>query len=213
MADDSGAAPLPRRVPGTGRGPGARPLTRPALSESDLQRMRAALDSAQAQAAAPPAKLPAPLPRRVPGESNGGEPPPSTARPELPASLLPAPRETLLDSPPAVPAARSSLATEETGGRPDAVGRPGPPTAGTAEPQLVPAQPVPAERQPDRPDDRNEATAPPTGPASRPGPASLWGRPGRRRAIIIGSAITLVLILAAWSAFLLTRHAGSAPHR
>ena len=53
MAEDNGGSPLPRRVPGTKRGPGTGPLARPVLSDSDLQRIRAALDSAQAQAPRP----------------------------------------------------------------------------------------------------------------------------------------------------------------
>ena len=53
MAEDNGGPPLPRRVPGTKRGPETGPLARPALSDSDLKRIRTALDSAQAQASAP----------------------------------------------------------------------------------------------------------------------------------------------------------------
>jgi hypothetical protein len=76
---------------------------------------------------------------------------------------------------------------------------------------MVPAQRAPAERQPDGPDHRNEATAPPTVPAPRPRPAWLREHPSRGRAIIVGSAIlTLVAILAGWSASLLTRPAGTA---
>ena len=108
MADDSAAAPLPRRVPGAGRGPGARPLTRPALSESDLQRMRAALDRAQDQADGPPAKLPAPLSRRTTDESNGSEPPPCTAGI---ARQRCRPLRRLRPSPSAVPAPRPGEAT------------------------------------------------------------------------------------------------------
>jgi hypothetical protein len=109
MAEDSGGSPLPRRVPGAKRGLGTGPLARPVLSDSDLQRIRAAVDSAQAQAAAPPAERPAPLPRRAPDTGNGSEPPAHRARPESPASLLPtrsgaAPTQP----PPAIPAPRSS---------------------------------------------------------------------------------------------------------
>jgi hypothetical protein len=173
--------------------------------------MRAALDSAHAEADAPPAKPPAPLPRRAPDQSKGTEPLPSTAQPELPASLLPTPRQAPPEPPPAVPAARSSLVTEETGRQPDAADRPRSATARTAEPQIVPAQRAPAERQPDGPDHRNEATAPPAVPAPRPRPAWLRDHPSRGRAIIVGSAtLTLVTILAGWSASLLTRHAGPA---
>jgi hypothetical protein len=186
-------------------------VKRPALSESDLQRMRAALDSAHAEADAPPAEPPASLPRRAPDESKVTDPSPSTARPEPPASLLPTPRRGPLEPPPSVRAARSGLVTEETGRQPDAADRPRAATAGTAEPQVIPAQRAPAERQPDRPAHRNEATAPPTVPVPRPRPTWLREHPSRGRAIIVGSAIlTLIVILAGWSASLLTRHAGTA---
>jgi hypothetical protein len=76
---------------------------------------------------------------------------------------------------------------------------------------MVPAQRAPAERQPDGPDHRNEATTPPTVPVPRPRPAWLRDHPSRGRAIIVGSAIlTLAAILAGWSASLLTRHSGTA---
>ena len=175
--------------------------------------MRAALDSAQAQVAAPPAELPAPRPRRAPDESNGSEPPSYPARPELPTSLLPPPGEAPTEPTPAIPAPRSGLVTE-AGGQPDAVSQPGPAAAGTAERQMVPAQRAPTERQPDQPDDQKEATAPSPAPASPPWPARLRKRPSRGRAIIIGSAIlTLVLIVAGWSASMLTRHTGTASAR
>jgi hypothetical protein len=211
VPEDRGTTPLPRRAPGAGREPGARPVKRPVLSESDLQRMRAALDSAHAEADAPPAEPPAPRPRPAPDESEGTEPFPSTAQPELPASVPPTPRQALLEPPPAVPAARRSLVTEETGRQPHAADRPISATAPTAQPQIGPAQRAFAERQLDGPDHRNEATAPPTVPAPRPRPAWLRDHPSRGRAIIVGSAIlTLVAILAGWSASLLTRHAGRA---
>jgi hypothetical protein len=51
-------------------------------------------------------------------------------------------------------------------------------------------------------------------PASRPRPAWLRENPSRGRAIIVGSAtLTLVAILAGWSASLLARHAGAVPAR
>jgi hypothetical protein len=101
--------------------------------------------------------------------------------------------------------------TEETGRQPHAADRPISATAPTAQPQIGPAQRAFAERQLDGPDHRNEATAPPTVPAPRPRPAWLRDHPSRGRAIIVGSAIlTLVAILAGWSASLLTRHAGRA---
>jgi hypothetical protein len=155
VAEDNGGSPLPRRVPGTKRGPGTEPLARPALSDSDLQRIRAALDSAQAQAPAeaPPAERPAPLPRRAPDAGNGGGPPAPTARPGLPASLLPtrpkkAPAST--EPPPAVHAPRPGGEKGETRRKPDVTGQPGPATAKAADPQLIPAQRTPAEEQADR---------------------------------------------------------------
>ena len=163
MAEDRGATPLPRRAPGAGQGQGARPLKRPELSESDLQRMRAALDSARAEADAPPAKPPAPPPRQAPDESDGAEAPADVVWPELPHSPVPTPRQAPKE-PVAVPPARS-----------------GPPA------------PPPARSSP---------------PASRPRPAWLRERPSRGRAIIVGSAIlTLVAILAGWSASSLAKHA------
>ena len=65
MAEDNGVAPLPRRAPGVKRRPESGPLARPVLSASDLERIRAALDSAEnggsTQEDAVPAVLPAPL--------------------------------------------------------------------------------------------------------------------------------------------------------
>jgi hypothetical protein len=46
VAQDNGVPPLPRRKPGAERRPGSGPLARPVLSSSDLDRIRAALDSA-----------------------------------------------------------------------------------------------------------------------------------------------------------------------
>jgi hypothetical protein len=148
VAEDKDGSPLPRRVPGTKRGPGTGPLARPELSDSDLQRIRAALDSAQAQASAPPAERPAPLPRRFPDVGSESEPPARSARP-VPAALLPTQRKkTPTEPPPAVPAPRPSQVTEET-------------------------------------------------------------KRGRGCAIITGSAIAMLVLLSAGSAFLLTRHAGT----
>jgi hypothetical protein len=131
VAEDKGGPPLPRRVPGTKRGPGAGPLTRPVLSESDLQRIRAALDSAHVQASAPPAERPAPLTQRVPGVGNGSEPPVLVGRLELSAALLPTrPEETPTETLPAVPApTRPGDATEEIELKPEVAAQPGPAAA------------------------------------------------------------------------------------
>jgi hypothetical protein len=214
VAEDKGG-PLPRRVPGTKRGPGTGPLTRPVLSESDLQRIRAALDSAHVQASAPPAERPAPLPRRVPGVGNRSEPPVLIGRLELPAALLPIrPEETPTETLPAVPApTRPGDAAEETELQPDFTAQPGP-AAAPAGPSLVPAQraPAPPETPPPPPKPAPPKPAPPTAPASSPVPAGLRTR-RRGRAIITGSAIATLVLLSAGSAFLLTQHAGPAKAR
>jgi len=156
VAEDKGGPPLPRRMPGTKRGPGTGPLARPVLSESDLQRIRAALDSAQAQASAPPAERPASLPRRVPGVSKGSEPPARTARPERPAAFLSTrPKKAPAEPPPAVPPPGPGEVTEETERQPDVTAEPEA-AATSAGPQLVPAQRAPAEEREewqDRPDE------------------------------------------------------------
>ena len=161
MAEDQGGSPLPRRMPGTKRGPGTGPLTRPELSDSDLQRIRAALDSAQAQASAPPAERPAPLPRRVPDVGSESEPPARTARP-APAALLPTRRKkTPTEPPPAVPAPRPGRVTEETERQPEVTAEPGPAAATATGPRLVPAQRAPAEEREERQDHPDEEKASP----------------------------------------------------
>jgi hypothetical protein len=157
VAEDKGGPLLPRRVPGTKRRPGTGPLTRPVLSESDLQRIRAALDSAQASS--PPAERPAALPRRVPKVSKGSEPP--TPRPELSTALLPTPpKETPTEPPPAVPAPRPGEATEEIPRQPDVTAEPVA-AARPADPQLVPAQRAPAEEREERQGQPEEEKASP----------------------------------------------------
>ena len=185
MAEGKGGSPLPRRVPGTKRGPGTGPLTRPVLSDSDLQRIRAALDSAQTQPSAPPAELSAspaelsaPLPQRVPDVGNGSEPPADT--PELPAAFLPTrPKKAGKESPPAIPAPRPGEVTEETERQPDAAAQPGPAEASPAGPQqLVPAQRAPAEEREERQDQPEEEKASPEREPGQPGEGT--GRPGER---------------------------------
>ena len=194
MAEDKGGPPLPRRVPGTKRGPGAEPLTRPALSESDLQRIRAALDSAQAQVSAPSAERPSPLPRRVPGKSKGSEPPAHTARPELPAAFLPArPKEAPTEPPPAVPAPRPGEAMEETERQPDFTAEPGA-AATSAGPRLVPAQLAPAKERHGRPEEEKasperEAASRKEETASKEGASAVQknGQAGRERGQLHGT--------------------------
>jgi hypothetical protein len=152
VAEDNGGPLLPRRRPGRKRGPGTGPLARPELSDADLQRIRAALESAHAQASAPPAERPAPLPQRVRGVGSGSEPPAQAARPELLAALLPTRPKKARAEPPAVPAPRPGEAAEETEQQPDVTAEPGP-AAASAGPQLVPPQRAPAEEREDRPDE------------------------------------------------------------
>jgi hypothetical protein len=162
VAEDNGGAPLPRRMPGTKRGPGSGPLTRPVLSDTDLQRIRAALDSAQAEAPAPPAERPAPLPRRVRDVGNKSEPPAPTARPVLPAAFLPTrSKKAPTESPPAVPPPRPGKAAEEAGRQPDATAQPGPAVAAPAGPRLVPAQRAPAEESEQQQEHPDEGSASP----------------------------------------------------
>jgi hypothetical protein len=163
VAEDKVGSPLPRRVPGTKRGPGTGPLTGPALSESDLQRIRAALDSAQTQAQAPPppAEQSAPLARRARRAGNASEPPAQIGRLELPAALLPTlPKKAPIEPPSAVPAPRPGAVTEETEQQPDVIAEPGP-TATPVGPQLVPAQRAPAEEREEQQDRPEEEKASP----------------------------------------------------
>ena len=162
VAEDNGGPPLPRRAPGTKRGPGTGPLARPVLSDSDLQRIRAALDSAHAQAPAPPAERPARLPRRVRDTSKASQAPAHTARPESPAALLPTrPKKAPTEPAPAVPPPRPGEVAEETRGQPDATAQPGPAAGAPAGPQLVPAQRAPAEEREERQDHPDEDKASP----------------------------------------------------
>src|SRR5215831_3758313 len=160
VAEDKGGSPLPRRVPGTKRGPGTGPLARPVLSDSDLHLIRAALDSAQAQVPAPAAELSAPLPQRAPEAGNGSEPSVPIGRVELPAAFLHTPpKKARTESPPAVPAPRPGAGTEETERRPDAAAQPG--QAPPAGPPLVPAQRAPAEERDEQQDQPEEEKASP----------------------------------------------------
>ena len=218
MAEDKGGSPLPRRVPGTKRGPGTRPLTKPELSDSDLERIRAALNSAQAQmAAAPLAERSAPLPRRVPDVSNGSEAPARPARPESPAALLPTRRKkTPTEPPPAVPAPGPSQVTEESERQPEGTAEPGPAATTAAGPRLVPTQRATVKEREERQDHPDEEKASPEqekasrnpetvgkgeAPAAQPPPARLRKRRGRTISTCI--VIAALVLLSAGSAFLL----------
>jgi hypothetical protein len=114
MREDNRVPPLPRRVRGAGGMPGAAArVTRPVLSESSLQRIRAAFyaepEQLTGQKQAASSQRPAPLPRRVPGANDGPMPPARITRPELPASLLrhvPGPKA--VTAPPRVTSASAS---------------------------------------------------------------------------------------------------------
>ena len=164
VAEDKDGPPLPRRVPGAKRGAGTGPLTRPVLSQSDLQRIRAALDSAQtqAQAPAPAAERPAPLPRRTRRARNGNQPPVPVGRLELPAALLPSPpKEAPAESPPAVPAPRPGVVTGETERQPEVTAQPRPAIGTPTGRSVVPAQRAPAEEREERQDQPDDEKASP----------------------------------------------------
>ena len=157
MAQDNGVPPLPRRVPGQRR-PGGGPLARPALSESDLDRIRAALDKAENEPAqadmavlsAPPASGPATVADEI------GAPADTAAQPAAATAAQPAAAE------------------------PEAAG------AVPADSKLVPAQRPPAEQRPDHQDEETESPQgmQPASPApTRPGngQASLEQMPVRQR--------------------------------
>src|ERR1039458_1330806 len=100
MEENGRVPPLTRRVPGAAVGPSpVSPAGRPALPESLLQLMQAAVDAAHAQEAAQihehpgrqeqaePPVTSASLPQRVPGAADSPKPPARVARPVLPASM------------------------------------------------------------------------------------------------------------------------------
>ena len=177
MAEDSPAAPLPRRVPGSNRhGPGgggaaAGPVRPAALPDDVLQRICDALVSLRENASPEQmaqAERPASLPRRLPGASKGPGPPAVIARPRLP-SLPPAvPRsrtdeaaEDQFPSPSVSPAGGHS---EEITARPDPnteehTARAGPGKAASAGSR---PDPVPRPREAERPD-RHDQTDGETG--------------------------------------------------
>ncbi len=190
MAENSGGAALPRRVPGDKRGPGIRHTGQsvpPVLSEQDLQRIRAALDAAGNEASPPEdtatADRPASLPRRVQDAGNGPKPPARVVRQELPTSLL---RSSSGEAPtepfPPVPAPGREGVTEEPGVQLDTAARPGPALAVQAGSKLVPAQRPQAEPQPDRQDRDEEMASPEKAPAHQENGQASPGKAQRRRA-------------------------------
>jgi hypothetical protein len=166
MAEDSPAAPLPRRVPGSnrrrpdGREPATGPVRPAALPDDVLQRICDALVSMRESA--PPehtaqAERPASLPRRVPGASKGPGPPAVMARPRLPSPPPALPRsptdEAAADQFPGVGVSPARGHAKITA-RPDAntedpSARPGPGKEASAGSRLGP---VPRPREAERPD-------------------------------------------------------------
>src|ERR1035438_3796958 len=92
MGEDNRVPPLPRRVRDATGMPGAAVWVAPVLSESSLQRIRAAFygepERIAGQEQAAYSQRPAPLPQRVPGANDGPRPPAQVARPELRAPML-----------------------------------------------------------------------------------------------------------------------------
>jgi hypothetical protein len=119
MGEDNRVPPLPRRVRGETGMPGAAARVAPVLSESSLQRIRAAFygepERIAGQEQAAYSQRPAPLPRRVPG-ANDGPRPLRVARPELRASL-PEPGPGAVTAPPPVtsPSASSEIVSQAVG--------------------------------------------------------------------------------------------------
>ena len=227
MAQDNGVPPLPRRVPSAERRPGSGPLARPALSASDLDRIRAALDKADnsESAQADADLLPAPT-ASGPGVATdetlappavAAQPAPATAAgPEAAdavpadAKLVPAqrpPAEQQPDHPDGETASPPGQQTAAPVPAPRENGQANPPQVvlpqgnGRASPGKVLARPAP-------PPARAPKPAPPRAPATPAGPSRPRGR-GRTGRVVIGGAIVMLFLLSAGSAFLLTRQTGT----
>ena len=192
-------------------------MARPALSASDLDRIRAALGQAEnpepAQADAD--VLPAPPVSGPGGVTDETSPPPDIAAQPAPATA--AEPETAG----AVPAGAVLVPAQ----RPPAEQEPDHRDGETAGPQgKQAASPVPAPREngqaslgkaqpsPAWAPVRPPKPAPPKAPPARPGSSRPGGRsrPGR---VLTGGAIVMLFLLSAGSAFLLTRHASMTARR
>ena len=185
MAQDNGVPPLPRRVPSAERRLGSGPLARPALSASDLDRIRAALgkadnrESAQADADLLPAS-----PASGPGVATD---------------------ETL--APPEVAARHATAAGPEAAGAVPADAKLVPAQRPPAEQQNGQASPGEVWPRPASAPARSPKPAPPEAPVTSAGPSRPRER-GRTSRVVIGGAIVMLFLLSAGSAFLLTRQAG-----
>lgn len=211
-----------------------RPVTRaPAIGAPTSPQYQAAPAGQLAQDHVPPAGRPAPLPRRVPGANMMREPPTPIARPVLPFSFPLCGSEEAPTQPlPAILAGASGV-TEEIKIQPDIAAQPEPATAAPADHTLVPARHAPAEQRPGWETGRDVGAASPEKvPAHRENAQASAGRArahqakalarspktarrqawARRHRDITSRVILVVVLLSAGSlAFLLTRHAGTAP--
>ena len=215
MGEDCRVPPLSRRVPGAADGPSPPPrVVPPALPETLLQRMRAAVDAAHAQAAqleqdearqreqAASAGSSPTLPRRVPDAAEGPEPPGLVMLPALPAALLAQGSATDRALPPRLPSSapvRSKIPSRAVNG--------------------VAAQPdqaahVDQAAQPERGADAPAAHRP---PARAQVPAQQRrGRPrlaGRRPRVAVLVIAALVVIAAGSLGIALSRHEQAATAR
>src|ERR1019366_3537407 len=168
MEENGRVPPLTRRVPGAAVGPSpVSPAGRPALPESLLQRMQAAVDAAHAQEAAqihehpgrqeqaePPGTR-ASLPQRVPGAADSPKPPARVARAGLAASIAAFGPEAEDETPPIqaisapVISEPASPAVSEPLVQPERAGEPaGPPKAARPPKPARPAKPASRPGQP-----------------------------------------------------------------
>jgi hypothetical protein len=209
VAEDNRVPPLPRRVPGRNRGPGAGPVLPPVvLSEPDLQRIRAALggaadsDGAEDKASPPQnsaedktssrqnvatSERLASLSRPVQEPGRGSESPAGTARPRL---LSPRADEASTDRFPVISTSRVGGVAEEVTAPPDTAARPEVATDGSADAKVAPAQPPsPAVQHPDQQSRQDKAASPDKTSVHREnGQASLEKAPPRRTKAAVRSS-------------------------
>lgn len=168
MAEDSRVPPLPRRVPGRNRGPGAGPLLPPVvLSEPDLQRIRAALDGAAdpdgaedkaaSRQIAATAERPASLSPPVRDSGRRPEPPAGPARPRLPS---PRADDVSTEAFGAISVAAAGAVAEEVTAPPGTTAQPGGAAGLAADAKVAPAQPPRPAQQPDQKKRQDKAASP-----------------------------------------------------